>query len=591
MEPKTPAFLGVEKSFSGKRWQSRVSDDRQALALAQRLGIAEILARILVGRGIALDQASWFLDPTLRDSLPNPSQFKDMDRAAERLAAAIMGGERICIFGDYDVDGATSSAVLTRFIAAAGGKTFFYIPDRLTEGYGPNTPALQGIKAQGASLVLTADCGITAFEPIRAARDMGLDLIVVDHHEAEPSLPEAFAVINPNRLDESGAYGQLAAVGVAFLLCVATNRVLRDAGWYVERNEPDLMSLLDLVALGTICDVVPLVGLNRALARQGLKVMARRGNVGLAALSEVANIDKAPDAYHAGFVFGPRINAGGRVGEAALGARLLTTDSMTEARTIARTLDGLNRERQAVEAAVLEAATALVGKGRPGRKVIVVASAGWHPGVIGIVASRLKDRYDLPAFVISLDGETGKGSGRSIPSVDLGAIVIAARQAGLLVNGGGHRMAAGLTIEREKVGDFEAFLDERLQDRGDVTPILNLDAALSVGGANFELVQKVQDLGPFGAGNAEPRLAIADATIAYADIVGENHVRCTLQGNDGKKLKGISFRSADQAWGQALLSSGGRPLHIAGHLRLDSWQGHNRVQLVITDAAAAGGGR
>ncbi len=514
-----------------------------------------------------------------------------MDRAAERLAAAIMGGERICIFGDYDVDGATSSAVLTRFIAAAGGKTFFYIPDRLTEGYGPNTPALQGIKAQGASLVLTADCGITAFEPIRAARDMGLDLIVVDHHEAEPSLPEAFAVINPNRLDESGAYGQLAAVGVVFLLCVATNRVLRDAGWYVERNEPDLMSLLDLVALGTICDVVPLVGLNRALARQGLKVMARRGNVGLAALSEVANIDKAPDAYHAGFVFGPRINAGGRVGEAALGARLLTTDSMTEARTIARTLDGLNRERQAVEAAVLEAATALVGKGRPGRKVIVVASAGWHPGVIGIVASRLKDRYDLPAFVISLDGETGKGSGRSIPSVDLGAIVIAARQAGLLVNGGGHRMAAGLTIEREKVGDFEAFLDERLQDRGDVTPILNLDAALSVGGANFELVQKVQDLGPFGAGNAEPRLAIADATIAYADIVGENHVRCTLQGNDGKKLKGISFRSADQAWGQALLSSGGRPLHIAGHLRLDSWQGHNRVQLVITDAAAAGGGR
>ncbi|HKO06796.1 MAG TPA: single-stranded-DNA-specific exonuclease RecJ, partial [Alphaproteobacteria bacterium] len=412
------AFLGVERSFCGRRWTARGLDDRAALALAQRLELPEPVARVLAGRGIGLEEAESFLNPTLRALLPDPFHLRDMERAAARIADAVMAGEPIGVFGDYDVDGATSSALLKRFFAALGVPIRIYIPDRLKEGYGPNAPALLRLKAEGIRLVITVDCGTAAFEPLAVAADAGLAVIVVDHHVGEPKLPSAHAVVNPNRLDETSPHRQLAAVGVAFLLVVAVNRTLREAGWYRLRCEPDLMQWLDLVALGTVCDVVPLTGVNRALVVQGLKIMARRANPGLAALADVARLDERPSAYHLGFLLGPRVNAGGRVGEADLGARLLCTSDPQEARELAGRLDGYNQERQEIEAAVLQEAIAAVDAMATG-KIVFAAAAGWHPGVIGIVASRLRERFNRPACVVALGGGVGKGSGRSVPGVAL----------------------------------------------------------------------------------------------------------------------------------------------------------------------------
>jgi len=444
------AFLGVERSLLGRRWRQRAADDRAALTLAQRLSLPEPIARVLAGRGIGAAEAEDFLNPTLRALLPDPLHLRDMAAAAARIAAAVMSGEPIAVFGDYDVDGATSAALLERFFAAAGVPIRVYIPDRLREGYGPNAPALLRLRAEGVGLVITVDCGTAAFEPLAAAAEAGLDVIVVDHHVAEPRLPRAAAVINPSRLDEESPHRQLAAVGVAFLLVVAVNRALREAGWYRLRCQPDLMQWLDLVALGTVCDVVPLTGVNRALVTQGLKVMARRANPGLAALADVSRLDERPNAYHLGFLLGPRVNAGGRVGEADLGVRLLTTPDPGEARALAERLDGYNQERQAIEARVLAEAIAAV-EGATAGSLAFATAPGWHPGVIGIVASRLKERYNRPAFVVALDGGIGKGSGRSVNGVDMGAAVIAAKQAGLLINGGGHAMAAGLTVATDRV--------------------------------------------------------------------------------------------------------------------------------------------
>ena len=515
-----------------------------------------------------------------------------MDAAAARLADAIAAAEPIAVFGDYDVDGATSSALLARFFAAIGVPVRVYIPDRMKEGYGPNAPALLRLRAEGIRVVVTVDCGITAFEPLAEAHAAGLDVVVVDHHAAEPRLPEAVAVVNPNRLDDTSGQGILAAVGVSFLLAVALNRRLRDSGWYrsASRREPDLLALLDLVALGTVADVVPLTGLNRALVVQGLKVMARRGNAGLAALGDVARIDEKPGAFHAGYVLGPRVNAGGRVGEAGLGARLLMTNDTAEAVHLAERLDGYNRERRDIEAQVLEDAFARVEQDYDGTGIVFAAGAGWHAGVIGIVAARLKERYNRPALVVALDDGIGKGSGRSIEGVDLGSAVIAARQQGLLVNGGGHRMAAGLTVEAGKLDALRAFLAERVDAEiaaGAIVPTLNLDGALAVAGATTELVETLERLAPFGAGNPEPRFAIRAARIVKADVVGNDHVRCILTGVEGGRLKAIAFRAVGQPLGEMLLRTAGLPLHIAGKLRLDSWQGRDGVQLVIDDAATA----
>ncbi|MBM3541284.1 MAG: single-stranded-DNA-specific exonuclease RecJ, partial [Alphaproteobacteria bacterium] len=455
------------------------------LALAQRLELPEIVGRVMAGRGVTLDTADAYLNPTLRALLPDPSHLRDMDKAAARLAKAVMAGERIAIFGDYDVDGATSAALLHRFLSAVGAPPRLYIPDRMAEGYGPNAAALRRLASEGVAVVVTVDCGIVAFEALEEGAEAGLDVVVVDHHVAEPRLPRAHAVVNPNRLDETSPLKQLAAVGVAFMLAIATNRALRAAGWYgAGRPAPDLLDWLDVVALGTVCDVVPLTGLNRALVTQGLKIMARRANAGLAALADVARLDEAPAAYHAGFVLGPRVNAGGRVGESDLGVRLLTTEDPAEAAALAKRLDAHNRERQALEARALDGALAqAMGETGP---LVLVAHGSWHPGVIGIVASRLVERFNRPAAVVALAGAEGKGSARSVPGVDMGAAVIAARQAGHLANGGGHPMAAGFTVSAAKLDALRAFLAERIGAeiaRNKVVPALSLDGALALGAA------------------------------------------------------------------------------------------------------------
>jgi len=584
----TGPFLGVERSVTGRRWRARHSgDDRLALQLSQRLGVPELIGRLLAARQVDADAADRFLKPTLRDWLPDPSHFIDMERAADRLVRAIRGGELVAIFGDYDVDGATSSALLHRHLAAVGGRVRVYIPDRMAEGYGPNAPALRKLKAEGATVAVTVDCGTTAFDALSEAKAAGLDVLVIDHHTAEPSLPEAFAVVNPNRLDESSPHRTLAAVGVTFLLVVALNRALRKAGWFSTRPEPDPLAWLDLVALGTVCDVVPLVGVNRALVAQGLKVLRRRGNAGLAALADVARMQTEPEAYHLGYLLGPRVNAGGRVGRSDLGARLLALDDAGEAKAIAVELDRFNAERQAIEAQVLEKAMARAAE-LSDAPVLVVGSEGWHAGVIGIVASRLKDHFNRPVCVVSVEQGIGKGSGRSIHGAALGPAVIAARQAGLLINGGGHAMAAGFTVSADRLAELAQFLGEHMKaELSAIDPVqsLGFDGALAPGAATPELVEMVQSVGPFGAGNAEPRFALASAKVVKADVVGEKHVSCVLAGADGGRVRGVAFRSLENGLGTALLQARGAALHIAGKLRLDTWNGRRQAQLHVEDAA------
>ena len=584
-------FLGVTRSLSGLRWRARGGDDRAGIAIAQRLGVPELIGRVMASRGIALEAAERFLAPTLRDMLPDPASFKDMNTAVARLVAAVRGGETIAIFGDYDVDGATSAALLRRFLGEVGARTIVYVPDRQREGYGPNEAALLALKARGASVVVTVDCGITAFAPLAAAADAGVDVIVVDHHVAEPALPPALAIVNPNRLDEAGGYGMLAAVGVAFLLAVGVNRALRQAGWYATRPEPNLLDRLDLVALGTICDVVPLSGINRAFVAQGLKVLRRRATAGLVALADVAGIDERLDAYHAGFVLGPRINAGGRVGESDLGARLLSSDDPLEVKQLAVHLDALNRERREIEARVLAAAIEQVEHEARGGPLVFVGREGWHPGVIGIVASRLRERYNRPACVYALESGVAKGSGRSVPGVALGPAIIAARQAGLLISGGGHAMAAGFTVAANRVDDLRLFLEARMENAADGPPVpeLAIDGSLSPEAVSPDLVATVERLGPFGTGNSEPRFAIAHARLLRADPVGAGlHLSCVLgDAAGGHRVKAIKFRAFETPLGQALLAARGGILHVAGHLRADRWNGNDGVQLMIDDAASA----
>jgi single-stranded-DNA-specific exonuclease len=586
------AFLGVERSVCGRRWRLRAGDPREGQAIAEQLALPEILGRLLAQRGIGREHAPGFLAPRLRDQLPDPSHLLDMEAAVARLVRAVRDGETIAIFGDYDVDGATSAALLVRFSGAIGGRTRVYVPNRLREGYGPNTPALLALRNEGVRLVVTVDCGTNAHLPLADAAAAGLEVIVVDHHVAEPLLPRATAVVNPNRVDEQSPHGGLAAVGVAFLLAVAVNRALRRTGWYTDgRAEPDLLQWLDLVALGTVCDVVPLTGLNRALVAQGIKVARRNTNPGLTALAAVASIGEPLDAYHLGFVLGPRVNAGGRVGEADLGARLLATDDPALAAELARRLDVYNRERREIEARTLEAAIAVVEGAAQSPVLAFAAGEGWHPGVIGIVAARLKERYERPACVVALAGDIGKGSGRSVAGMPLGPAVIAARQAGLLINGGGHAMAAGFTVAAEKIEPLRAFLADRLGDgldRERLVPELSIDAALSLGAAQGELIDHLERLAPFGAGNPEPRFVFPAVRVGHAEPVGTGHLRCTLADPlDSGRLRAIAFRAAATPLGQFLAETRGAAIHLAGHLRRDGWRGGDAVQLTIEDAAAA----
>lgn len=585
--PHTPAFLGVERSLSGRRWQLAAGNERLALTFSQRHGLPEVVGRVLSSRGVSLDEVEDFLNPTLKALLPDPAHLKDMQRACDRLAHAIQSGETIGIFGDYDVDGATSSAVLFNFLNAVGAKSIIHIPDRIREGYGPNLPALLELKSQGASVVVCVDCGTTAFDALESATEAGLDIIVIDHHEAGPRLPKIHALVNPKRLDDSSPHGHMAAVGVTFLLVVGLNRTLKDAGFYAGRTPPNLMQWLDLVALGTVCDVVPLKGVNRALVTQGLKVMANRKNPGLTALADMAKIDSKPEAYHLGYILGPRVNAGGRVGESDLGAKLLTSNDVFACQEWAKQLDSYNKDRQELEAHVLlEAIEQVESRADDGLPLLIASGEDWHPGVIGIVAGRLKERYGRPACVIAFDGDEGKGSGRSVMGLDLGTAIIAARQAGLLKAGGGHAMAAGFTVMRDQLAAFHQFLAERLhaQLTGDLVPMLELDGALDAGGASVDLAETLKMIGPFGAGNAEPKFAITAAKLIKADVVGSGHVRCIFVGKGGSRLKAIAFKCADSDLGYGLLSGVGHEFHLAGTIRVDTWNGSSSTQLTIEDA-------
>ena len=588
-------YLGVSRSLSGKLWLERPGDERLAQAIAQRCQVPELIGRLLAARGQSLDTVESFLNPRLRDLLPDPSDLLDMDKAAERLAQAISRGETIAIFGDYDVDGATSAALLLRFLRAVGAAPpLLYVPDRMREGYGPNAAALRQLKSDGAAVVVTVDCGITAFAALDDAARNGLDVIIADHHVAEPALPRAFAVVNPNRLDESFPHRNLAAVGVTYLMIVAVNRALRRAGWYgPARAEPDLLQWLDLVALGTICDVVPLGGLNRALTAQGLKVMGKRGNLGISVLADVARVTERLEGFHCGFLLGPRVNAGGRVGRSDLGARLLSTEDSTLALQLARELDSLNEERRALEAEVLAQATAMAEvEAARNPHLLILAGENWHPGVIGIVAGRLKDRYQRPVCVVALADGIGKASGRSVAGLHLGQAVIAARELGLVIKGGGHAMAAGFEMAADKLPALKDFIAARFHDDlagAPLVPTMLIDGMVQARGATPDLLGALERLAPFGAGNAEPRFVLPDQRIAMADVVGTNHVRCRLTGPDGTRLKAIAFRAAGEDLGKELLGARGAALHLAGRLKRDTWQGRDEVQLQIEDAAFAAG--
>jgi single-stranded-DNA-specific exonuclease len=585
---RSDSYLGIEKSLTGKFWIQRPLDARLALTMSQRLSVSEIVGRILTCRGINLDEATGFMEPTLRDHLPDPSCLQDMDIAAERLASAIMKNQLIGIFGDYDVDGATSSSLLTRMFKAVGGRSITYIPDRIKEGYGPNAPALLAMWKSGVSVVVTVDCGTMSHEPLQIAKDAGLEVIVVDHHAAEADLPVATAIVNPNRLDDASGQGHLAAVGVAFLVVVALNRALRNAGWYETHKEPDLTQWLDIVALGTVCDVVALKGVNRAFVRQGLKVMAKRQNLGLSALADVAGLDEPPSTFHLGFLMGPRVNAGGRIGLSELGTKLLATEDQAEATEIACRLDGFNGERKVIEEQVLGQAIDTLEAENVDRSVTFVYGKDWHPGVIGIVASRLKERFNRPACVLSIDGDKAVGSGRSVVGVDLGAAVIAARQLGIIKKGGGHQMAAGFTVSVKSLDTFRDFLDERISKRiseSGIIPTIRIDGALSAGGVSMSLIHELEKLEPYGSGNAEPRFIIPNAHIASANVVGIDHLRFSIDNPGGYQTRGIAFRCMGFPLGLALLNHDGKPFHLVGRIKINRWQGRSSPQFQLDDAA------
>ncbi|MCC2601612.1 single-stranded-DNA-specific exonuclease RecJ [Sphingopyxis yananensis] len=583
--------LGITHSLSGQAWNWRRSSADMA---SENLAPDDLITQLLLARGVARDDLDRQRAPALRSFMPNPSIFRDMDSAAERIANAIEAGEAITIFGDYDVDGATSAALLVRLLRSLDVPASAYIPDRLMEGYGPSGPALVKIGEAGSRLIVTVDCGAQAFDAIDQANAAGIEVIIVDHHQCATTLPAAFAVVNPNRLDEdaeAASHGNLAAVGVAFLLGAAILRTLRGRGHFANRPEPVLMDLLDLVALGTVADVARLTGFNRALVTQGLKIMARRGNIGLSALMDAARLTKPPTASDMGFALGPRINAGGRVGKSDLGVRLLTTNDPDEAAEISQELNRLNEERRAIEAGVLdEAMTASAATANA--PVALVSGQGWHPGVIGIVAGRLKEKLKRPAIVIAVDEDgIGKGSGRSINGVDLGAAILAAKEMGLLVAGGGHAMAAGLTVQADKIDALGAFFNERLAgdvERANQGRALLIDAVLAPRGISPTWCDAIESAGPYGAGWPAPRVITGPVRIVESGIVGTDHLRLIVSGEDGARFKAIAFRAAETEMGQILLSTrGNRRLWLAGRAKRDDWGNRPTAELHLEDAAWA----
>jgi single-stranded-DNA-specific exonuclease len=579
-----PAFLHVERSATGRRWIGpSVADDRATESLEQQTGLPSALCRVLASRGVTAQEADSFLSPKLKDLLPDPRSLKDMEAASTRFVRAARNRERIAVFADYDVDGGSSAALLLVWLREMGLAATLYVPDRIDEGYGPNDAAMEMLAADH-DLIICVDCGTLSHGPIAAAK--GADVIVLDHHLGGETLPAALAVVNPNRQDESGALAHLCAAAVVFLMLVDANRILREAG----APTPDLMGMLDLVGLATVADVAPLTGVNRAFVRQGLAVMARRQRVGLTALCDVAGLNEAPSSYHLGYLLGPRVNAGGRIGKADLGARLLATDSLEEAQGLAAKLDDLNSERRAIEAAVRDAALAQAeARGLEG-PLVWAAGEGWHPGVVGIVAARLKEATNRPAVVIGLDGDEGKGSGRSVSGIDLGAAIQRTAMEGLLIKGGGHKMAAGLTVARDKLDDAMARLGDLLARQGAdaIGPAdLRISGLLMPGAATVELLTLIDSAGPFGAGAPAPRFAFPDCQIHFAKAVGENHLKISFGDGIGARLEGIAFGAMDGPLGPLLTDHKGARFHLAGRLEINTWQGRQSVQLRIEDAAPA----
>ncbi|MDT8160682.1 single-stranded-DNA-specific exonuclease RecJ [Brucella melitensis] len=585
-------FLGVKQSATGQKWVDRLGprEANTALAIAQHHGISDLVARVLAGRGVSVEGAPEFVDPTLRNLMPDPATLNDMDNAAGRIADAIQRRETVAIFGDYDVDGACSSALMARFLKHYGVQHSIYIPDRIFEGYGPNPDAMRELAAKGASLIVTVDCGTNSVPSITAAKQAGADVVVLDHHQVGGDLPEdAVAIVNPNREDDISQQGHLCAAGVVFLALVQVAKILRARG---KGPGPDLLSMLDLVALATVCDVVPLKGVNRACVVKGLLVARGQSNVGLAALARVARIGEPLNAFHLGYLIGPRINAGGRIGDAGLGARLLTLDDPAMADRIAMELDRLNQERQAMEAEMLmeaEAEASLEISGGAGASVIVTASDRWHPGIVGLLASRLKEKARRPAFAIAFNANgVGSGSGRSISGLDLGKLVRGAVEKGLLVKGGGHAMAAGITIERGNLGALRAYLEEEAADivsRLRENQSLSIDGALAASGATVALYEALQKAGPYGSAHPQPLLALPHHVLADVRGVGRDHVRVTLRGADGKRVNAIAFRAAEGDLGRFLFNNIGCSVHVAGNLSLNHWNGSVSPQIQILDAA------
>ncbi len=588
-EAQSAPLFGVARSFSGRRWLLKSVDTELESALLREL--PPVVARLLALRGVTLAQAADYLAPRLKKLLPDPSVLKDMDVAVARTAKALTNGERIAVFGDYDVDGSTSAALLSDFLSALGAAPRVYIPDRMIEGYGPSPTAMRALHVEGASLAITVDCGAAATAALQEAKNLGLDVVVLDHHRVEAS-PPAVAHVNPNQPDDTSGLGHLCAAGVTFLFLVALNRHLRESNFYSERGiaEPDLRLFLDLVGLATVCDVVPLEGINRAFVRFGLGQLGVMSRPGLAALAGIAGAKPPFTPYTFGFLLGPRINAGGRVGRSSLGVDLLTTRDADRAAEFAAQLDLHNKERQAIEKLILEEATALAAT-QANAPFILVSGDGWHPGVVGIVASRLRERFSKPAFVAGFEGGMGRGSVRSIPGIDVGGIIRAAAEVKAIEYGGGHAMAAGFSLMAAQQDGFRQFLETQFSRAGaalDAVHDLYLDAVSSPAGANIALAQEIASAGPFGAGNPEPLLALPDARVAYADVVGKIHVKLRLAGGDGTMLDAIAFRAAQSPLGEGLLASRGRPIHAVGRLRQDDWNGRIRVQLEIEDAAPVG---
>ena len=583
----------VNQSLGGNLWHVAEVDERAAELIAQKYNLPYLVARILALRQININDVPLFMSPKIQSLMPNPFVLKDMAKAAERIASAVIKKQKIAIIGDYDVDGATSTSVLRSFLSEVGETPMVHIPER-DEGYGPSMQAVDDFKAQGAELLITVDCGTTAFEVLEYATAQGMDVIVLDHHEAEAKLPQIYAVVNPKRLDDENQYPYLrymAAVGVVFMTVVAVNRELREKKYYnAEKPESDLMKWLDLVALGTVCDVVPLQGLNRAYVRQGLKIMAARKNIGLTALLDKSGLNEAPSAFHLGYVLGPRINACGRVGEAQLGYKLLCAQNQFEADSLAEKLNEFNVQRKDIEAYVMLAAIEILESTPQKYPIAFVYGKDWHQGVIGIVAGKLKERYNVPSFVMSIESDEVKGSARSIPQIDLGALVMAAKEKGIITKGGGHTMASGFSLNEDKLEEFRDFVGEYVVNRiGDeaITPIVEIDAVLDAKGATVELADCLSQLEPFGAGNAEPVLMLKNVHINKASLVGVGHVRCFLSSDKGGSLKAMAFRCADNEIGQALLKSKGEVFDAVGVLHKDNWMGRNDVQFIINDLRKA----